>query len=463
MSIFLKSSSNKFVVLFWILIGITAVLCVPVRPEGALQYLGDLHYLGVAWNMFKSHSWLLTYSASDIHQVDLEKTPLLYWLILPIWHLVGVSTASVKLLMFLIGSACLAASYKLAREIFPENIGVAQLTVVVLIGNFLWSRYFSANIRFEGLVTVFGLVFLIFLIKFILNNSKLWMILAGFWLGMCIFAKGGVGLIYYLPLAFMMPLMFDKNLNLYWIRNFLIIFLLALLPSAIYLVFVYNALGWEDLHYLLFDQVTSRVGLQFHLVNLMGLLVCFAPALFLFSLKKPRFNKKIGILLIQIGFVLVFFTFFVDVQTKRYFIPCCPLIALVLANLLAQVDVTAHRKNLFLLCFGILFSVINVVDYFGMSAKYYRNLALLAGEVRSLQLQNQPIAQFTRSIANQNLDYLGHLPKNLAVIVNPRAQSQWLLANPQGYIIEDCEDSVKKSPHCLQIKRNAQIISAWND
>lgn len=458
-----RFAGYKLIIWVWFFIGLTAIIFVPVRPEGALQYLGDLHYLGIAWNMFKSHSWLVTYSVSDIHKVDLEKTPLLYWLILPVWHLVGVSTASVKLLIFLLGSACLAVSYQLARKIFPENIRIAQLTIVILLGNFLWTRYFSASIRFEGLVTFFGLVFLIWLIKFIQSQAKHGMMLAGFSLGLCVFAKGAVGLVYYLPLAFMMPVIFNQPVNGRWVKDFFIILLLGLIPSVLYLLFVYVALGGADLKYLLFDQVTARVGFQFHIKTLCAFLLCFAPVGLLINLKAPGFNQKMGIILLQIALVLIFFTIFVDVQTKRYFIPCCPLIALVLAGLLAQMNVSALRIKLFVIAFGLFFSISNVVDYFGASAKYYRNLSLLAAEVRSLQMQDQAIAQFTNNIANQNLDYLGRLPKNLAIVIDAQQQSQWLTQNPLGYVIEDCDESVRKSRHCLQIKRQAQIISVWND
>jgi 4-amino-4-deoxy-L-arabinose transferase-like glycosyltransferase len=43
-----------------------------------------LHYLSVAWEMYKNHLYLSTYINGSL---DFEKTPLLYWLIVGGWRI----------------------------------------------------------------------------------------------------------------------------------------------------------------------------------------------------------------------------------------------------------------------------------------------------------------------------------------------------------------------------------------
>ena len=85
-----RISPFSLILILWLIGGLSCIYLIPVSPGD------DLHYLGIAWNMFKAHSWLLTYSMADLHHVDLEKTPLLYWFILAGWHLFGVNETGQK-------------------------------------------------------------------------------------------------------------------------------------------------------------------------------------------------------------------------------------------------------------------------------------------------------------------------------------------------------------------------------
>ncbi len=61
-------------VFLWLLMAISFIFFVPFEQGD------ELHYLAVAWNMFKAHAWLNT--LWDAKVTDLEKTPILYWPIL---------------------------------------------------------------------------------------------------------------------------------------------------------------------------------------------------------------------------------------------------------------------------------------------------------------------------------------------------------------------------------------------
>ncbi len=449
-----KISPINLILILWLLTGIICILFVPVDSDD------ELHYLGVAWNMYKTHSWLLTYSMADVQRVDLEKTPLLYWFILGGWRLFGVNEIVPKTILFLFGTANLWLTYILAKQIFPENSRIAWVSLLALFCNFLWPRYFGANIRFEGLITFFGLLFLIFLIEYIRNQTMRTFLAASISLGLCLFSKGGVGFIYFLPLAILMPWLLNKDLNFRWILSLTAIIGIALILPALYLIYIYTALGYQKLHYLLFTQISKRVGLHFRFNELIGVIVCFSPLILLVRFKKLNLDKRLLILLVQIFFSILFFSIMVTIQAKRYLIPTYPLIALVLAYLIDQAQ--SHDRSLMVL--AIIFSGVliinNLIEPFGKTAKFKENLANLGKEVQSLQLNGYPVAQFTPYIRSQNLEFLGRLSKNLPIISDPKDQEQWLQQNPHGFIIEDCD---KTSHHCFQLRKDSIKLSTWND
>lgn len=447
----------QWIGLLWLLIGTTAVLFIPVRAQD------DLHYLGIAWTMLKTHSWLVTYAMDDVQQVDLQKTPLLYWLILSVWHLFGISTYSVKAVIFLIGSACLWITYRFAIEVFPENKKIAELSLVILFGNLLWPQYFGGNIRFEGLVTFFGILYLFFLVKTLQSKSNRNLLAASLSLGICLFSKGGVGLIYYLPLAFLAPYLVKQQLSLGWTVKVLITVGIGLSIPALYLLYIYLNLGSQELNYLLFKQISERVGVHLTLKPVLGFITCFLPLVVLFKWKKLQIDQRVWVLLWQIIFVLVFFVFFVTIPAKRYFIPLCPPIALILAFFLSQNDISERRLKIFALLFGVFIIVNNVSEAFGRSAKHYQNLAFLAQQVKLLQVQEQPVVQFTGHIFSLNLDFLALLPQTLPIILDPAKQSLWLKNHPNGYIIQDCKPEGRAATNCFKIVKNRQIVSLWKE
>ena len=452
----IRISPCRLIVILWLLLGITCIALVPI------EHRDDLNYLGIAWNMFKAHSWLFTYSMADAQKVDLEKTPLLYWLILTSWHIFGVSDVVAKVVIFGIGTAGFWLTYLLARQLFPENPRIAWLSLLVLLCNFLWPRYVGSNIRFEGLVTLFGLLFLIFLLKYLRDYSWAWLAAAGIAFGFCLFAKGGVGFIYYLPVAILLPYLINKPLNLHWLLALIAVVGLALLLPAIYLVYLYVSLGSPDLHYLLVTQVSQRVGLNFQIKTLLGVIACFSPVILLFRFQKPSMDRRILILLIPIFLVFLFFALMVSIQSKRYLIPIFPLMALVIAYLIDQMNRYDRKIMGFAIVFSVVMMVNNVWSCWGEVAKYDKNVTMLGAEIRSLQLQGYPVALFTDQIWYQHLEFLGRLPKDLPTILHPDEQIRWLQKNPHGYLIENCEPSVKISPNCYQLTKDSLTLSVWN-
>ena len=453
----LNVSPFNLILILWLLCGITFIYLLQVLPGD------ELHYLGIAWNMFKAHSWLLTYSMADDHHVDLEKTPVLYWFILAGWHVFGVNDTWPKVLIFFLGTANICFTAILARQIFPENKRIAWLSAAVLLCNFIWPRYFGAHLRFEGLITFFGLLFLISLLKY-LRDKTVWSLYgAGLTFGLCLFSKGGVGFIYYLPLAILMPYLLNRNWNIRWLVPIMAVVGVALIPSIVYLIYIYFTLGPGDLHYLLFGQISRRVSLNFHIIAPLELILSFSPWMLFFRFKKPEFDRRILILMAQTFFTLLFFSFAVNFGVKRYFIPVCPLIALVVAWFVDQFYSRDKPVFLFALLFSCVIVLTNIIQYCGKMPKFNENLALLGAEIKSLQLKGNPVAIFESILAAPTVDFLGRLPKDLPIINSQKNQAQWLGAHPHGYIITRCEKNVNHLRHCYQIKKDSLVLSVWSD
>ena len=159
------------------------------------------HYLIVARSMFDNGIYFSTFSNN---QLDLEKTPLLYWPLVGIWHLFGISSLGHYIYTFTIGWINLFLSWWLAKQISPQDSKTPWLCLLVLILNLMWPSFYH-DLRFEGLVTLFGLLFLNFSIKTLTSKNKLYWIFASLAFGFCIFAKGPIGFIYFLPYAMVLP------------------------------------------------------------------------------------------------------------------------------------------------------------------------------------------------------------------------------------------------------------------
>jgi 4-amino-4-deoxy-L-arabinose transferase-like glycosyltransferase len=447
----------NLIMILWLIVGITSIYLIPVAPHD------ELCYLGIAWNMFKAHNWLLTFSMADLRQVDLEKTPLLYWFILAGWKLFGVNETWPKVLILLLGTANICLTYVLARKIFPENVRIAWLSSAVLLCNFFWPNYFGSTIRFEGLITFFGLLFLLCMLTY-LRDKTIWSLnLAGLTLGLCLFSKGGVGFIYYLPLTILMPYLLNRAWHIRWLLPVMAVVGAALIPSVLYLIYIYFTLGYSDLHYLLFGQISQRVSLKFNIVDAVALTLCFSPLMLFFRFRKFRLDKRVLILTLQILFTFLFFSLAVLFRSKRYFLPVCPLMALVIAWFVDQFYSRDRPIMLFAILFSCLLTLMNITAHFGKRTYFYENVALLAAEVKSLQLAGYPVAIFGTKLMSPFLDFLGRLPKDLPIIGRQEDQAQWLSAHPHGYIIGLCEKNVNHLRHCYQIKKDALIQSVWSD
>ncbi len=318
----------------------------------------QLHYLSVAWEMFRNHDYLMTYVGG---QIDLEKTPLFYWLIVGGWHVFGVHDGWPRILTFSIGWINLLLTWWLARQLFADKLIVAWIAVLVLACSLYWP-IFASEIRFENLVTLFGLLFLNFLLKASQTNQSKWWIFASISFGFALFSKGPVVFIYFLPFALTIPYwltnIIDKN---QWYLKLTGVILGSLIIPLPWVFLVAKQHGLTTIHYLIFGQIQQRISFfdQFFNNFKQGIKVLavfplrwlpwiILPILWL-QLKKWRnfADRKFFLLLFPSLLVLLFFSLLVKMQFGRYLIPIFPFVAILISIILcAAVNISMPRMTM---------------------------------------------------------------------------------------------------------------------
>lgn len=430
---------NKWVHLsvLWFILGVFLIFSIPPRR-------GDpLHYLSVAWGMYKNHVYLATFSGGHL---DLEKTPLFYWPIVGGWHVFGVNNIWPFVYTYLIGWVDLIFTAWLAKQLF-KNPRITWFSVFILVSSLYWPLYFQ-DIRFEGLLVFFGLLFLNFAIKAGVSQKNVYWILSAVTFGFCTFSKGPVSFLYYLPIALCLPLLVEIQHPKRWYLSLILAMLCGLVIPLSWIYFLFVQYGWKAIHYLLFEQISQRVGTSFTIIYFF-LPLCrafvnmfpwaFIYAFYILRYRKIERNKLLlwSILIVQ----ALFFGAFVERQALHYLIPLFPFMAILMAECL-QKYITEKEcwiiGCLFLLVFALFQATIR-------SAKY-QSLEPIAKQLKLIENTGAPIVQFDLRPGYHNFEFLGRLEKEIPIVVGHSSQKEWLKTHASGWVIR-VYDTVPKKCH----------------
>lgn len=324
----------------------------------SINNLDELHYLSLAWEMHKQHYYLLPIA---LGHPDIQKPPLLYWLINLGWSLFGYSTTWPLMLITLINLGCLYTTFCIARKLFPDTPLIAQLAVVVLATGVFWFHFFN-RIRFDGLLALFTVMTINFSINTYRTHQLKWSLLTGVCLGLGFLAKGAAILVFALPFYLLLPRYETTHYHYSkWLGHLLLSILVSLLVVACWAIPLYISLGHKLIDVMFIKQQHSRLTLSHHLGELPTLLLTLLPwtvlPLVLGNLKslfnKP-IQKPVWLLLWTALLSGLFFTFMVLMHVKRYLLPLYPLLAIVLAYIICldvnEKMLTLQNRLLSLIC-----------------------------------------------------------------------------------------------------------------
>lgn len=425
-----KLNENKWlsISLIWLILGALFIFFNPFK-------IGmTLHYLSVAWEMYKNHIYLSTYSSG---RIDFEKTPLLYWLIVGGWRIFGVNDFWPFILNYLIGWVILMLTAWLGMQLF-QSARIAWLAVLVLISGFYWALFFQ-SIHFEILITLFGMLFLNWVVKATISQKNIYWFMAAMAFGLATFSKGLVSFIYYLPLVVFFPLFLEvKNLKAWYIKLILCM-LSGLLIPLLWIISIYLYQGGSAVHYLLFGQVTQRVGVaNSHKwwMALARVLTSFLPWVLLYGIYVAKSHEKIAkpiiVLWIVILIQVLFFGIFVELQALRYLAPLYPIIALLLV--VGLEDLMSNK--LFWGVASLTLCTVVVYQIYKVQTIPAQPMSVIAQRLKALENKGIPFAQFGYRPGNGNFEFLGRLNDDIPVLVDKSVQDKWLTDNPTGWVIK---------------------------
>ncbi len=178
----------------FLLVVIVTLLTRPLMP------VDETRYLGVAWEMWQSGSWIVPLLNGEPYS---HKPPLLFWLIHAGWAVFGVNEITPRLVSpaFALGSLFLIRA--VAARLFADRPAVARLTPWILAGTIYWLG-FATMTMFDQLVVFFVLLGIFGLLELGQGRRRgWWWLFVGTALGAL--AKGPFALIYLVPLTVTAP------------------------------------------------------------------------------------------------------------------------------------------------------------------------------------------------------------------------------------------------------------------
>ena len=435
----------------WLASVATAIASRPLLP------IDETRYASVAWEMWRSGQYLVPHLNGAPYS---DKPPLLFWLILAGWRVVG----PVELWARLIGPACSVASLvltaALAKRLWPERGSVSRMAPVILAATFVWLVY-STLLLFDTVLTVCVLVAVIGIVD-TRRGRRSGLVLIAIGTGLGILAKGPVVFMHVLP-AMLLVRWWDVRRDepggspdgaASPLRRW------PLAVAGATLTGVGVALAWaipaamnggpDYARAIFIGQTAGRVvnsfahrrPLWWYLPNLFWMLLPWVVWPVVWSMRRIRwrdmFARDRGLRLCTAVVVPAFVAFsVVSGKQVHYLLPEVPFVALAIASLLApavhdrDADDRAVRRVrwIALAAFGFL-AAVSVVGVRPLQERY--DLRPIAAHLSSLERTGAPIAHEGRYAGQYT--FLGRLRHPLAEI--PRDSIPvWLARHPTGRVV----------------------------
>jgi len=162
--------------------------------------IDETRYLSVAWEMWLRQDLLVPHLNGAPYS---DKPPLLFWLILLGWRVVGVAEWWARLVPVLSGLASAWLTARVARRLWPGRPEVGPLAAVILAGTIAWAAFTQA-VLFDALLTATLLTALLGLLA--AAEGRRWgFALLALGIGAGVLAKGPVTLMHLLPASLLAP------------------------------------------------------------------------------------------------------------------------------------------------------------------------------------------------------------------------------------------------------------------
>jgi 4-amino-4-deoxy-L-arabinose transferase-like glycosyltransferase len=210
---------------YGLLVGVTAVLCLPNLGRPSLWDIDEGHNAEAAREMLVSGNWIVpTFN----FKLRVDKPALLYWCQATAFQFLGVNEFAARLPSVLAALAAVLLTYELGRRQFGAGTGL--LASVILASTILYcaAAHFANP---DALLTACTTLTLYCFWRGQQNPPRRWAVPAGISAGLAVLAKGPIGFV--LPAGIVLVyLLWTRQLRTLWQRQVVLGFLAFLLVAA---------------------------------------------------------------------------------------------------------------------------------------------------------------------------------------------------------------------------------------
>jgi len=190
-----QDHSQILLYLGWAALALAALFLRPLWP------VDETRYLAVAWEMWFRGDFLVPYLNGEPYS---HKPPLLFWLIHAGWAVFGVNEWWPRLLPSLLAFAGVVLMRRLARQLWPAQMELADTVTWIVFGTFLFAGLFTL-LGFDPLLMCSTLIGMLGIVRAAQGERMRGLLWLGVGIGLGVLSKGPVILLHLLPAAMAAP------------------------------------------------------------------------------------------------------------------------------------------------------------------------------------------------------------------------------------------------------------------
>ncbi len=346
-------------------------LCIPSLLWRPLWPIDETRYVGVAWEMWARHNFLVPYLNGVPYS---HKPPLLFWFIHIGWWAFGVNDWWPRAVPALFGLGSIFLLKALVRSLSAQG-SFYRGVPFVLMGCLFWIS-FNVFLMFDMMLTFFVLLGLIGITQLARHNKKSGVILVCLGIGLGILSKGPVIFVHLLPTALLAPFWGKGIRKSSWTTYYTVLALAIIVGIILALLWALPAAysgGKEYKNAILWGQTAHRVVHSFaHNRPIWWYIVLLPIILYPWSLWPPvwrnlkNLSLKECIIRFSICMIAPGLLIFSLISGKQiyYLLPSIPLFSILIADLLKKSHTTRASHLLVmivLLCVGIVWAAAPVI------------------------------------------------------------------------------------------------------
>ena len=331
-------------------VAVAALLIAAVSVTGLftrpLLAIDETRYAAVALDMLQRGDWLVPHLNGAPYS---HKPPLLFWLVILGWRVVGVHEAWARLVGPIAGMIAVSLVAAMARVLWLHDARTKSWAPVITASALVWASYGSL-LMFDTLLACGALLALLGVVHGVEHNRKRGIVYIALGITIGILAKGPVILIHVLPVALFAPWWATPRRDRRWIAWYAMLAGAVVLGAAGALLWAIpagKAGGPEYQQAIFFGQTAGRMTKSFaHSRQLWWYLPLLPVLLFpwfvwpeswraLRALRAAPRDAGVRFCLVSAAAALLLFSLISGKQV-HYLLPVTPVLALLLARALGQ-------------------------------------------------------------------------------------------------------------------------------